>query len=159
MRHDDWAVRPATPEDADALSGPILGCGLFSTDEAAGFLDMVPDQLADPGALWWVAEKAGIQGAAYATRDGMSEDVWNLWFIGLAKEAQGAGGGSALMTRVEADIRAKGGRILLVETSGGPDFAATRQFYAGLDYAEQGRIADYYGPGEAKVIFAKVLVN
>ena len=48
---------------------------------------MLPDQLTDDGHLWWVAEQDGVRGAAYATRDGMSEEVWNLWFIGFDASA------------------------------------------------------------------------
>ena len=157
MRNDNWAIRPAKPADADALAGPIRGCGLFSPEEADGFLGMVPDLLANDGALWWVAENGGVKGAAYATRDGMSEDVWNLWFIGFAAQDQGQGGGTRLMAVAEETIKGQGGRILIVETSGGDGFEATRGFYATLDFTEQGRITDYYGLDEPKVIFAKHL--
>ncbi|MCH2077833.1 MAG: hypothetical protein MK180_13325 [Rhodobacteraceae bacterium] len=87
MNNDIWATRPETAADEAALSTPILGCGLFSEEEAGGFLSMLPDQLTDDGHLWWVAEQDGVRGAAYATRDGMSEEVWNLWFIGFDASA------------------------------------------------------------------------
>lgn len=155
MQNDIWAIRPATPADETDLASPILGCGLFSEEEAQGFLGMIPDQLGQAEHLWWVAAQDRVRGAAYATRDGMSEDVWNLWFIGFDKAAQGQGGGSRLMERLEADIAKEGRRILVIETASSME--ATQRFYAGRGYREQGRIADYYGPGEAKVIFARPL--
>lgn len=155
MNNDTWAIRPALAADEAELATPILGCGLFSEEEAEGFLGMIPAQLSEPGHHWWVAQKGAVQGAAYATRDGMSDDAWNLWFIGFHKSAQGQGGGTALMDRLEKDIRAEGGRLLIIETAA--SMTATQRFYLGRGYSEQGRIADYYGPGEAKVIFARPL--
>ena len=155
MTQESWAIRPATPDDAPALRKPILGCGLFSDEEAEGFLGMIPDQLSGDDHLWWVAGRPTVDGAAYASLDGMSIDVWNLWFIGFDTAAQGCGGGSALMDRLESDLKNRGGRILIIETAA--SLEATQLFYQGRGYSEQGRIADYYAPGEAKVIFARAL--
>lgn len=158
MTTPTWAIRPATPADAQAITHSIETCGMFSPEEAEGFTGMLPDLLSDPGALWRVALRGeALQGAAYATRDGMSEDVWNLWFLGLAADAQGQRGGAALLTAMEDAVRKEGARLMLIETSSGAGFAPARGLYTRRGYTEQGRIADYYGAGEAKVIFAKPL--
>ncbi|MCH2077834.1 MAG: hypothetical protein MK180_13330 [Rhodobacteraceae bacterium] len=57
------------------------------------------------------------------------------------------------MDLVEADISSAGGRILIIETASSMD--ATQRFHSALGYLEQGRIAEYFAPGEAKVIFAR----
>ena len=46
----------------------------------------------------------------------------------------------------------------LIETSGVPDFAAQRAFYAGLGYHEEARIRDFYAAGDDKIVFWKRLV-
>jgi len=72
---------------------------------------------------------------------------------------QGSGRGTALVRHVEADLRAAGARVLLIETSGVAEFAAQRRFYRGLGYSEQARIPDFYADGDDKVIFWKSLTT
>jgi RimJ/RimL family protein N-acetyltransferase len=47
--------------------------------------------------------------------------------------------------------------MLLVETSGLPDFERTRAFYLKCGYEEEAHIRDFYATGEDKVVFRKVL--
>ena len=65
--------------------------------------------------------------------------------------------GAALLAHVEAQLSAAGERILLVETSGLPEFARTRRFYAKLGYQEEARIREFYQAGEDKIVFRKAL--
>lgn len=51
----------------------------------------------------------------------------------------------------------RGGRMLLVETSGLPDFERTRRFYMKCGCEEEARIRDFYTTGDDKVVFRKVL--
>ena len=55
------------------------------------------------------------------------------------------------------DLRKKGQRMLIIETSGLDGFALTRRFYLKHGYEEEARIRDYYQKGEDKVVFRKVL--
>lgn len=54
-------------------------------------------------------------------------------------------------------IDADGVRILLADTSGTEDFAATRGFYAAKGYTEEARIRDFWAAGDDKVTFRKAL--
>jgi ribosomal protein S18 acetylase RimI-like enzyme len=83
--------------------------------------------------------------------------VWDLWWIGTASARQGRGIGGELLGFVEAAAREAGGRLLLIETSSQPALDSTRLFYAKRGYIECGRVPDFYGEGDAKVIYAKRL--
>jgi ribosomal protein S18 acetylase RimI-like enzyme len=61
------------------------------------------------------------------------------------------------MAHAEADLEARGGRVLLVETSGLEKFARTRAFYRFIGYDEEARIREFYAAGEDKVVFRKAL--
>jgi len=61
------------------------------------------------------------------------------------------------MRYIENVLQAEGQRILLVETSGMPDFALTRRFYTKLGYEEEARVRDYFSAGDDMVLFRKVL--
>jgi RimJ/RimL family protein N-acetyltransferase len=56
-------------------------------------------------------------------------------------------------------LAARGERILLVETSGLPEFERTRAFYAKHGYEEEARIREFYRAGEDKVVFRKALAQ
>ena len=80
-----------------------------------------------------------------------------LLLVAVHPGRQGKGIGAALIAAVEQAIAARGARILLVETSGLPDFARTRAFYPRCGFAEEARIRDFYRAGEDKVVFRKVI--
>lgn len=58
------------------------------------------------------------------------------------------------MDAVEREVRARGGRLLIIETSALPPTARARRFYERRGYAACGRIPDFYGDGDDKVIYA-----
>ena len=65
--------------------------------------------------------------------------------------------GARLFRHVEGALAARGERVLLVETSGRPEFARTRAFCRAHGCVEAARIREFYAPGEDKVVFWKVL--
>jgi ribosomal protein S18 acetylase RimI-like enzyme len=89
----------------------------------------------------------------------MTSGTWNNLLLAVAADSHGRGIGAALLAEVEHQLRALQAHLLLVETSDQPAFARTRRFYAHVGYAETGRIADFYQPGEGKVIFVKSLAG
>jgi hypothetical protein len=58
---------------------------------------------------------------------------------------------------VEAEVQALGGRLLLVETSSTPAYAAARWFYESSGYRCEATIHDFYALGDDLVIFSKDL--
>ncbi|MEM7722682.1 MAG: GNAT family N-acetyltransferase [Pseudomonadota bacterium] len=158
MTNSPYTVAPATLSDAKALESPIIGCGLFAPEEADGFIGMLPDLLTDPDKHWLMLRNGdAVPGAAYLSLEAMSEDVWNLWFIGLVPDHQGKGGGQMLLAEAEAIARANGGRLMLIDTSSDDDQAPARRFYMAAGYRQEAQIADYYAESIDKVTFRKVL--
>ena len=62
-----------------------------------------------------------------------------------------------LLSHVEAAVVSRGGRMLIVETSSGDGFERARSFYGDGGFEEEARIRDYFGPGDAKVVFRKLV--
>jgi len=96
-------------------------------------------------------------GVAYYQPALATDRTWYVTMIGVRRDMQGQGRGAALMRHVEHTLQTSGQRVLLVETSGLPDFALTREFYAKCGYEEEARVRDYYAAGEDMVLFRKVL--
>jgi ribosomal protein S18 acetylase RimI-like enzyme len=61
------------------------------------------------------------------------------------------------MAEVERQAAAAGAAALFIDTSGRADYGAARAFYASLGYRIAAELADFYAPGDAKVVFRKNL--
>ncbi len=77
--------------------------------------------------------------------------------IAIHPAYQGQGRETTLLRYIEKTLTERGGRMLVVETSGAPDFENTREFYIKNGYEREGCIRDFYAAGYDKVIFRKVL--
>jgi D-alanine-D-alanine ligase len=81
--------------------------------------------------------------------------TFDIYWIGVAPAWQGRGIGRALTAFAEQTITECGGRLFVVETSSRETYTPTRRFYEALGYREAGRVPDFYGPGDDRVIFVK----
>ena len=73
--------------------------------------------------------------------------------------AQGRGIGHALLARVEVEVQARGGRLLLIETSDTPIYTSSRRLYETSGYRLEAVVHDFYAPGDSLLIFAKELAQ
>lgn len=153
----DMTIRPLEAADLPALVALIDATGLFPgellPDMARTFLEQSPTTDA-----WFVMTRDGSPAAvAYVVPERLTQGTYNLLLIAVHADHQGKGLGKDLMAHVESHLSARDGRLLLVETSGLPDFERTRQFYLNNGYGIEARIREFYAPGEDKVIFRKEL--
>lgn len=82
---------------------------------------------------------------------------FDLYWIAVDASMRGRGLGTILQRKTEASIRAIGGRRLFAETSGRPQYEPTRRFYLGLGYREEACLADFYAPGDDKLVYGMSL--
>jgi ribosomal protein S18 acetylase RimI-like enzyme len=104
-----------------------------------------------------VEEKDGPVAVAYVAPERMTSGTANLLLIAVHASRQGGGLGAALLAHLEGLLAERGDRLLLVETSGLPDFERTRAFYLANGYEQEARIRDFYQAGEDKIVFRKPL--
>jgi ribosomal protein S18 acetylase RimI-like enzyme len=88
-----------------------------------------------------------------------TDGTYDLYWLAVDPAAQGRGIGRALVRDVEATLIARGGRLLVVETSSRPDYAGTRQFYARSGYAEAARVRDFYAPADDRILLTTRLTT
>jgi ribosomal protein S18 acetylase RimI-like enzyme len=79
--------------------------------------------------------------------------------VAIAPDRQGQGRGRKLLHEVEQTVANKGGRMLLVETSGMPEFDRVRSFYDHCGYEAEARIRDFYKVGDDKIVYRKALAT
>lgn len=109
--------------------------------------------------FWFVSENqlGNINAVAYCAPERMTEGTWNLLLIAVSKSEQGSGVGTRLMSHVEQSLIEINTRVLLVETSGLPEYQLTREFYPKVGYKQVAIIPEYYDKGDDKVVFWKSL--
>jgi ribosomal protein S18 acetylase RimI-like enzyme len=105
----------------------------------------------------WENQNKLVVAWSYYAANPHAPGVWDVWWIGTDPSLSGRGYGTKLLSAIERDISMRSGRVIVIETSATPPLARARRFYPRLGYLESGRISNFYGPGEDKIIFAKSL--
>ena len=150
-------IRKIEKQDIDALEIVIESTGLFPGDLLQ---DMMNDYLTNPSTeeIWLTKDVNGMPVTiAFCAPEKFTEGTYNLFLIAVHKKHQGNGIGSEMMSYIEESLRARGERVLIVETSGLPDFDQTRKFYDHCKFERTAVIRDFYKEGDDKIIFWKKL--
>ena len=82
---------------------------------------------------------------------------FDLYWIAVHPDTQGKGVGKTLIRESEERIKAVGGQRVYIETSSKDQYVPTRRFYLACGYAQEALLADFYRPGDSKVIYSKAL--
>lgn len=149
------------PGDRDAIARIVREVGVFRAEEIDVALELVDIGLSEHarGYLFAIAEddESAVAGYACWGHAPMTDAVYDLYWIAVDPARHGAGIGQQLLAACERDVRARGGRMLLIETEGTPAYEPTRRFYLRAGYPEVARIRDYYREGADKVIYGRTL--
>jgi ribosomal protein S18 acetylase RimI-like enzyme len=153
-------VRPGQPGDRDALEAAIRSDATFRADEIAVALELVEEGVAgstDYEILVAVEPDGDGRIAGYVCfgPTPMTRATFDLYWIVVHAEARGRGVAGALIRAMEAVIAGRGGGNVRVETSETEGYGAARALYARAGYPEAARMADFYGPGDALIIYYK----
>lgn len=157
---DSLAVRPMTPADLPPLRALLARVAAFTADEVACALEVatLAAQPAHPDYLARCTPRGdALAGFIVYGPTPMTHGTWDLYWIATDPDVRGAGVGSALVRAMEADLRARGARLVRVETSGTDGYDGTRGFYEARGYLEAARVRDFYRDGDDLVILAKRL--
>lgn len=156
----DLVVRSAAAPDQPALVEIARGSELFQPEEIPWLESQMTDFFRGelPTHRWTVvAHGDTIAAAAYLAPEDSGPGVYNLLFIGVLPGHRRRGAASLLLRDVEHHLRAQGARMLLIDTSSTEPLAPARAFYTQHGYDLEARIRDYWGPGDDKVTFRRVL--
>ncbi len=111
----------AVEADVARVGGLVAATGSFTPEEVAISRELVEARLAKGEASGYefaFAECAGeFLGYACYGRTPGTDHSWDLYWIVVAPERQGAGVGREILARIEPKVHAAGGRLLWAETS------------------------------------------
>jgi ribosomal protein S18 acetylase RimI-like enzyme len=80
--------------------------------------------------------------------------TFDLYWMAVHPALQKSGIGSALLSEMERRLDGLA-RLIVIETAGRADYAATRAFYQARGYRVVSTIPDFYAPGDDQVVFVK----
>ena len=82
-----------------------------------------------------------------------TDGTYDLYWLAVHPDAQGRGAGRKLVAFLEQQLRERGARMLVAETSSRADYARTREFYQRAGFAEAARVRDFYAPADDRIIY------
>jgi GNAT superfamily N-acetyltransferase len=82
--------------------------------------------------------------------------TYDLYWMAVDPAVQRGGVGTALLVEMERQLVGRA-RLIVVETAGRADYAATRSFYESRGYRPTARIPEFYAPGDDLVVYTKQL--
>ena len=154
-------IRPLGREDRGPLRDLVVATGVFTDDEVEIALELIDIVLNDPGQKDYIIrvyEEGGKAAGYYCVGPTpATEGTFDLYWVAVDPALHGRGIGRALDDHACALIRGMSGRLVIAETSSLPRYGPTREFYRRRGYSEVAKIADYYRPGDALVVYGKYL--
>jgi ribosomal protein S18 acetylase RimI-like enzyme len=153
----------ARAADCHAVRALVERTGYFRADEVDIAVELVEERLCRGAASGYEFVFADgdktLAGYACYGRIPCTTTSFDLYWIAVDPRYQGIGLGRAIVAAVESRIAAAGGQRIYIDTSGKEQYAPTRAFYERLGFRCEARLADFYAPGDDRVIYVKAVAE
>lgn len=148
-------------DDAHAVRQLVAETGFFRSDEVDVAVELVERRLNEGPASGYhfvIAEDSDrVIGYACHGPIACTLGSHDLYWIVVDPSRQRGGLGRLLLRESEKQIAAMGGRRVYIETSGQAKYEPTRRFYERCGYQLEARLPSFYGEGDDKLIYKRVL--
>ncbi len=151
-------IRETREGDRDAILSMVHESGQFDSDALRHVEATLNSFLKkDSPDLWFTADDGEPVGVALCAPEPVASGTWNLLMLWTRSDRHNAGHGSSLVEHVEQALKSKNARLLIVETSGLPNFEPARSFYRKCKFTEEARIRNFFAKDDDKIVFTKNL--
>ncbi len=156
------AIRPIRAEDREAVRALIAGTGAFKPHEVEVAMELVDAALSQPDQKDYlpfvlVEEDGTVVSYACFGKNEMTAATFDLYWLATRADRMGKGYGRRIVAFVEEEVRRRGGRLLVIETSSKESYGDTRAFYEKIGCILAAQLPDYYDRGDDKLIYLKSL--
>lgn len=147
-------------DDRPVLRRLLDATGLFTKREKDVCLEMA-DEVVDGGnpdeyrVVCAVDGENVCEGFVMYGEASLADRVWEVYWVVVDPARQGRGLGRRLMDQAEEAMMRARARMVMVETSGRPEYGGTLRFYDRCGYREVARVADFYRDGDDLVMLRK----
>jgi len=155
-------IRALQREDKESIRELLIATDVFNNDEINIALELVEICLDDPRQQEYeifccIEEQLLLSGYVCIGPTPATDGTFDLYWIAVAPVQQGKGVATELLEFIERRLRAKGGRMIVAETSSTLKYEKTRAFYLNKGFVQVAQIHEYYRPGDDLVIYSKHL--
>lgn len=156
-------IRRVEPKDREAVRSLLIGTGAFKDFEVDVAMELVEAALSRPEQDDYhpfVLEDEEGTVAAYVCfgKNSMTKATFDLYWIATRADRTRRGLGRKLLSFVEEEVKSRGGRLLVIETSSKESYGTTRRFYEKAGCTLAACLPDYYDEGDDKLIYLKRIV-
>jgi GNAT superfamily N-acetyltransferase len=149
-------------EDRGKVEEILRSTDFFYEFEIATALEIADETIAlgeEKSGYYWMkaVDEGGLVAFANFGKNDFSVHSWELYWIAVDNKSRHRKLGSELLKACEIKVKELGGKILWIETAGRPLYAPTEAFYRRNGYELAASLKDFYGPGDPKQIYVKVL--
>ena len=153
-------IEKAIPEDGEQIREITDLTGMFNDEEVQCVADIWQQHLQlgpEASGYSFYVDKDGdrVLGFVCVGPRGLTDRVYDLYWIVVAPSAQRNGIGRRLLEKAEQVVRDMRARILVIETSGTEKYVGTRAFYLSCGYLHEATLQDLYSDGDDLCIFTK----
>jgi GNAT superfamily N-acetyltransferase len=153
-------IRAIEAGDREAVRGLIDGTGVFKpheVDVAMELVEIALTRLDQDDYHPFVLEEGDGTVAAYACfgKNPMTKATFDLYWLATRADRMGKGYGRRIVAFVEEEVKRRGGRLLVIETSSKESYGTTREFYLKIGCTLAATLPDYYDEGDDKLIYLK----
>jgi len=156
-----YHTRPLENRDRSRVQSILKDVAIFTNDEIKTACELV-DAWLDVGEksdyiCHVIEDNDRVHGYICFGPTPLTDGTFDLYWIAVDPDAQGAGYGQALIGLAENEVKSRGGRLLIIETASQEAYAGTVRFYQRAGYELVSRIPDFYRTGDDKLTYAKRL--
>jgi ribosomal protein S18 acetylase RimI-like enzyme len=151
-------LRQLTLADRRRIEEITRAVGLFREDEVAVALEVFDEAVSGRPANTYSVLGAVLEGRLIGWicwgPTPCTLGTYDLYWMAVDPALHGSGIGTALLREMERRL-AGSARLIVIETTGRPDYGPTRSFYQARGYQPVSVIPDFYAPGDDQVVFVK----
>lgn len=147
--------------DVETVRNLTSATAFFTQDEISVAVELVEERLAKglrSGYHFLFAEHSGqVLGYTCFGPIPCTLSSFDIYWIAVLPAMQSRGVGRELLQRTEQKIADLGGTRIYVETSARSQYQPTLRFYQRQGYSQAALLKDFYGPGDHKAVYLKIL--
>jgi GNAT superfamily N-acetyltransferase len=154
----------SVPSDKDGaqIHSITANTTVFNQEEVECVDELWEEYLAqgpERSGYYWLVEKEADRILGYVCYGprALTDRTYDLYWIAVSPDIRRGGVGRGLLAASEEAVRKLGGRLLVLETSGLPNYEPTHKFYLANGYTLEATLKDFYRDGDDLVIFTKHL--
>ena len=153
-------IRQLQPTDKYPIRIILEETSVFTKEEIQVALELIDTALNNPFQNDYmiysgVSQDGNVLGYYCVGPTPLTIGTYDLYWIAVKPSIHNNGIGKQLLDHAESLVGARGGHLVVAETSSQPKYESTRKFYSRAGYKELARIKDYYKKDDDLVVYGK----